>query len=549
VGLGRHEEAKAASKVADTLLNRGSPQADSTAISESIHDPLARNRLNEYFSGGVVSDAVAALGAGADGVRRAAAPSHNGSSSVVRMDGEKREASLEKSETSKQLEVEELREENGNVGCAQGCTEELFIRPGMEFVVNPDLTFSPKPNPKWVLRNQDGKVSLVERGDKSALVFVQSVAIEVSGKDGESGGVVGGGGGDVGGRGVHSQGRGSKGELGGIFADDCEAGDGGDGGDETQNKSCVARGGGRVRGGIKRSAAARVCATGESSGAEQCNTSFHEALLSPGTGGPQDRGCKDAAAKTVSMTGSRIGGQRGGKRQKVVKTGDDWWKDDKLSTVAASVVQETEEMVAGGGDIGERADIRERCNVSVPEEEDARKSLPPPPQQPKMNWDHWRHKTGWQALEKVVTSASTEHLIIDTRDAEAFSLSRVWGGVAVKALESYPDLTGKNVLILNQDGVMGDREDDLVNVLNAKSGRPKTIKRVDGGYNKWLSRYPHLCEGTAHTIPKGHTQAFAGDCEGARHFTTQFTCFTSTKVQILTPEELSCVCRGIGCQG
>ncbi len=110
------------------------------------------------------------------------------------------------------------------------------------------------------LKNQDGKVSLVERGDKSALVFEQSVAIEVSGKDGALGGDVGGGGGDVGARGVHSQERGSKGELGGIFAGDCEAGDGGDRGNETLNKPCVSRRGWRVRGGIKRSAS-RVCAT------------------------------------------------------------------------------------------------------------------------------------------------------------------------------------------------------------------------------------------------------------------------------------------------
>ena len=42
-----------------------------------------------------------------------------------------------------------------------------------------------------------------------------------------------------------------------------------------------------------------------------------------------------------------------------------------------------------------------------------------------------------------------------------------------EALEKYPDLTGKDVMLMSKDGEMGDKEDDLVNALSAKSGKPK----------------------------------------------------------------------------
>ena len=40
-------------------------------------------------------------------------------------------------------------------------------------------------------------------------------------------------------------------------------------------------------------------------------------------------------------------------------------------------------------------------------------------------------------------------------------------------MEKYPDLTGKDVMLMSKDGEMGDKEDDLVNALSAKSGKPK----------------------------------------------------------------------------
>jgi hypothetical protein len=42
-----------------------------------------------------------------------------------------------------------------------------------------------------------------------------------------------------------------------------------------------------------------------------------------------------------------------------------------------------------------------------------------------------------------------------------------------EALEKYPDLTGKDVMLMSKDGEIGTKEADLANVLLAKSGRPE----------------------------------------------------------------------------
>ena len=40
-------------------------------------------------------------------------------------------------------------------------------------------------------------------------------------------------------------------------------------------------------------------------------------------------------------------------------------------------------------------------------------------------------------------------------------------------MEKYPDLTGKDVMLMSKDGEIGTKEADLVDVLLAKSGRPE----------------------------------------------------------------------------
>ena len=43
----------------------------------------------------------------------------------------------------------------------------------------------------------------------------------------------------------------------------------------------------------------------------------------------------------------------------------------------------------------------------------------------------------------------------------------------IEAVEKYPDLTGKDVMLMSKDGEIGTKEADLVDVLLAKSGRPE----------------------------------------------------------------------------
>lgn len=60
-------------------------------------------------------------------------------------------------------------------------------------------------------------------------------------------------------------------------------------------------------------------------------------------------------------------------------------------------------------------------------------------------------------------------------------------------------MTEKNIVIVNQDGAMGTSEHNLIIALRATSGPPKSLTKLEGGFEMWKLRFPHLCEGIEHS--------------------------------------------------
>ena len=53
---------------------------------------------------------------------------------------------------------------------------------------------------------------------------------------------------------------------------------------------------------------------------------------------------------------------------------------------------------------------------------------------------------------------------------------------------------------MNQDGAMSTSEHNFIIALRATSGLPKSLTKLEGGFEMWKSKFPHLCEGIQHSV-------------------------------------------------
>jgi len=107
---------------------------------------------------------------------------------------------------------------------------------------------------------------------------------------------------------------------------------------------------------------------------------------------------------------------------------------------------------------------------------------PQPPQSAKpTNWGSWRKKTAVYSLKEMIIDPCSNHLLIDTRSKEDFDRSHAWTAIEVsEALEKYPDLTGKDVMLMSKTlaprAELHMPEKTLTELLNPKQELAKRLE-------------------------------------------------------------------------
>ena len=113
------------------------------------------------------------------------------------------------------------------------------------------------------------------------------------------------------------------------------------------------------------------------------------------------------------------------------------------------------------------------------------------------------------ALYNSVVDGLAGHLIVDTRSADDFDESHIWGAIDLEEALTY---RGKHILLVSQSGVLGAAERSAVAALHATQG-VLSLKSVEGGMQAWARAYPFMCERTAASLDEEHQQRR----ERARH--------------------------------